>query len=246
MSMSQPVKPPMRRQPPSPLPIEPYFQALPGCEPFLQTIAEEPDEDLHRLVFADWLEEHGQAERAEFIRLQVESAATVGPNYLAPSRIWELLREHQAKWTEGLEHLFGSSWRYDSSGFARGMLEVMPLSRFVRLTGEEQRLLDVRCCLIDSTAPKRLETLLACDRLRFITALRATSKLGREPLLAIGAAATLTGLTHLELNGAIRPEGADVLTSLPLLGRLRSLALGYGRLGTSGFWRYCGRRTSPG
>jgi uncharacterized protein (TIGR02996 family) len=35
---------------------------------FLRAIAEEPDDDTHRLVFADWLEERGDW-RAEFIRL---------------------------------------------------------------------------------------------------------------------------------------------------------------------------------
>jgi uncharacterized protein (TIGR02996 family) len=29
-----------------------------------------PDEDTHRLVYADWLEENGRAERAEFVRVQ--------------------------------------------------------------------------------------------------------------------------------------------------------------------------------
>jgi uncharacterized protein (TIGR02996 family) len=37
---------------------------------FLQAIIESPDDDTLRLVFADWLEEHGDAERAELIRLQ--------------------------------------------------------------------------------------------------------------------------------------------------------------------------------
>jgi uncharacterized protein (TIGR02996 family) len=35
----------------------------------LRAIIEEPDEDAHRLVYADWLDEHGQPDRAEFIRL---------------------------------------------------------------------------------------------------------------------------------------------------------------------------------
>ena len=35
-------------------------------------ILERPDDDVARLVYADWLEENGEAERAEFIRLQVE------------------------------------------------------------------------------------------------------------------------------------------------------------------------------
>jgi uncharacterized protein (TIGR02996 family) len=41
---------------------------------FLQAILEQPDDDTPRLVYADWLEEHGQGERAEFIRLQIERA----------------------------------------------------------------------------------------------------------------------------------------------------------------------------
>lgn len=39
--------------------------------PFLRAIIDRPDDDLPRLVFADWLDEHGDGERAEFIRLQV-------------------------------------------------------------------------------------------------------------------------------------------------------------------------------
>jgi uncharacterized protein (TIGR02996 family) len=38
----------------------------------LQRIIDEPDVDGPRLVYADWLEEHGQEERAEFIRVQAE------------------------------------------------------------------------------------------------------------------------------------------------------------------------------
>ncbi len=41
---------------------------------FLAGIAAHPDADLPRLVFADWLDENGQPERAEFIRLEIELA----------------------------------------------------------------------------------------------------------------------------------------------------------------------------
>ena len=37
---------------------------------FLQSICESPDDDAPRLIYADYLEEHGQEERAEFIRVQ--------------------------------------------------------------------------------------------------------------------------------------------------------------------------------
>jgi uncharacterized protein (TIGR02996 family) len=41
---------------------------------FLQAICEDPDDDTPRLIYADWLDEHGQPERAEFIRVQCELA----------------------------------------------------------------------------------------------------------------------------------------------------------------------------
>lgn len=41
---------------------------------FLRSICEHPDDDAPRLIFADWLEERGQRDRAEFIRIQCELA----------------------------------------------------------------------------------------------------------------------------------------------------------------------------
>lgn len=38
----------------------------------LRTILADPDDDVCRLVFADWLEENGEADRAHFVRLQIE------------------------------------------------------------------------------------------------------------------------------------------------------------------------------
>ena len=40
----------------------------------LRAVIEHPDDDAPRLVFADYVEERGQPERAEFIRLQVAAA----------------------------------------------------------------------------------------------------------------------------------------------------------------------------
>lgn len=41
----------------------------------LAAIIAEPDEDTPRLMFADWLQENGEADRGEFVRLQVEAGA---------------------------------------------------------------------------------------------------------------------------------------------------------------------------
>jgi uncharacterized protein (TIGR02996 family) len=40
----------------------------------LRAIVAAPDDDAPRLVYADWLDEHGEAARAEFIRLQCKLA----------------------------------------------------------------------------------------------------------------------------------------------------------------------------
>src|SRR5262245_39115977 len=45
-------------------------------EAFLRDIVEHADEDAPRLVYADWLDEQGRLERAEYIRLHVEWGRT--------------------------------------------------------------------------------------------------------------------------------------------------------------------------
>jgi uncharacterized protein (TIGR02996 family) len=40
----------------------------------IAAVCADPDDDTPRLVLADWLDEHGQTDRAEFVRLQVELA----------------------------------------------------------------------------------------------------------------------------------------------------------------------------
>jgi uncharacterized protein (TIGR02996 family) len=41
---------------------------------FRQAILEDPDDDGPRLVYADWLDDHGDPDRAAFIRVQCELA----------------------------------------------------------------------------------------------------------------------------------------------------------------------------
>src|SRR5215510_89544 len=93
--------------------------------PFLAAIAAEPEDDTARLVFADWLDEHGEAERAEFIRVQIAraqnsdgkgdlSAAEVSQNE-ARERV--LLARNRNRWLAPLRELgasgmtHGEFWR---------------------------------------------------------------------------------------------------------------------------------------
>jgi uncharacterized protein (TIGR02996 family) len=41
---------------------------------FLRDIIASPDDDAPRLIYADWLDEHGAEARAELIRVQCERA----------------------------------------------------------------------------------------------------------------------------------------------------------------------------
>jgi uncharacterized protein (TIGR02996 family) len=41
-------------------------------EVFLERIRQDPKDDTVRLVYADWLDEHGEPDRAKFIRFQIE------------------------------------------------------------------------------------------------------------------------------------------------------------------------------
>ncbi|HVK11360.1 MAG TPA: TIGR02996 domain-containing protein [Gemmataceae bacterium] len=65
---------------------------MPDAAPFLAAIRAAPADDAPRLVYADWLDERGQPERAEFIRVQCELARRESADLRA--REDELLRQH--------------------------------------------------------------------------------------------------------------------------------------------------------
>ncbi len=48
---------------------------------FITGICESPEDDNLRLVYADWLEENGEADRAEFIRVQIAISLLREPEY---------------------------------------------------------------------------------------------------------------------------------------------------------------------
>ena len=73
-----------------------------NAEAFLADICEHPEDDTPRLVFADWLDDHGDQARAEFIRLQVE---------LARLDEWSDTRALLPRPTEGSPLLFHYSCR---------------------------------------------------------------------------------------------------------------------------------------
>jgi uncharacterized protein (TIGR02996 family) len=74
---------------------------------FLQAVIADPDDDSPRLIYADWLDEQGQCERAEFIRVQIAvhgSCESDDPQRFAELRRRErrLLRRYAKLWFEPL------------------------------------------------------------------------------------------------------------------------------------------------
>jgi uncharacterized protein (TIGR02996 family) len=88
-----------------------------------RAVCENPADDMPRLVYADWLQENGHPERAEFIRLQCEAwhlcpaYATVNEARTAASR---LLKEHGDDWYSELPEVPGVAW---SNLFVRGFVD---------------------------------------------------------------------------------------------------------------------------
>jgi uncharacterized protein (TIGR02996 family) len=87
----------------------------------LRAICENPDDDAPRLVYADWLDEHGDPEQAEFIRLQLELSPV--PVFAQAGKDADLRIERQLQLWRGVR-----KWRFLRSdwtsctigGFVRG------------------------------------------------------------------------------------------------------------------------------
>ena len=99
---------------------------------FLADIVANIDDDTPRLVYADWLAENGQDERAEFIRVQVERARL--PAWDAAQvrlclREQELLKLHGEEWLAELPAVEGAKWE----GFRRGIVAEVSFASFEAL-----------------------------------------------------------------------------------------------------------------
>ncbi len=99
---------------------------------FFRDIKEHPDDDTPRLVFADWLQEHGDATaaaRGEFLRLSVlrHRLAPDDPSYeLLKRREGELFRQYGWAWLGPLADA-ARAWTFE-----RGMVQITALAGDLR------------------------------------------------------------------------------------------------------------------
>ena len=213
---------------------------------FLQAILEEPDDDTHRLVYADWLEEQDDTGRAEFIRMQCARSRLPqeDPRRLEMYRREEaFLLAHADQWLEPLRLRVGV-WN-----FRRGFLEsaTLPASAFLlhhRLLFRISTLWHLRLEPGSQTEPSsgfkgadEVARLLASSPLllRLDSLAFPPGDLGDAGTSILAASAAAAGLTNLDLaQNAIGPPGARALAQGPNLSRLTWLSLDGNPVGDAG------------
>lgn len=90
----------------------------------LRAICDNPDDDTPRLVFADWLQERGEEERAEFVRVQVRFGELLRHGAVDTEgfarRARELWLRNGQRWRAELPQIPGIAWH---DAFFRGFPE---------------------------------------------------------------------------------------------------------------------------
>jgi uncharacterized protein (TIGR02996 family) len=219
-----------------------------------RAILDDPDDDAPRLILADWFDEQGQPERAEFIRVQcvLASCSPLDPE-------WAQLHSREQRLLGGPNDLwFGTrpEWVAPLEGihmgwvFRRGFVEEAALHADDLLASAANLFgrAPVRCLHLDlgHTRPpaERLAALADLPQLARVTTL--TLKEGHPedswPLnqaVWLCHSPHLTALHSLSLSDggycrSFTAAGATVLAAAPLLGRLRRLHLPGAALGTEG------------
>jgi uncharacterized protein (TIGR02996 family) len=190
-------------------------------EAFLQKIIDSPDDDAPRLVCADWLEEHGDPDRAEFIRVQCRLARGDGDPSTLRQREQQLLLANELRWTAPMHGLV------QRARFQRGFAERVTLTTdaFLLHAATLFRLTPVRHVILTQVDTHHLPQLAGLPHLGRVQTLefrtftsRKIAVLLRSPYLG-----QLTGLI-LRYGGL---EDADVaaLAKAPTLARLTALDL---------------------
>jgi uncharacterized protein (TIGR02996 family) len=174
----------------------------------LQAIAAEPDEDVHRLVYADWLEDQGKAEQAEFVRLQCELARLEEGSETADRRAALQAREHR------LRARGGKGWA------GRWLRRALPHSR-------SRPAWEFRRGLVEVVALTPAGLLRLADELFARHPVRLVRLAVHEGLADLAGCRHLARLNGLEVSGLVQAgaAGLDALLRSPHLGRLRELAL---------------------
>src|SRR5262245_36299100 len=205
---------------------------------FLQAIIDAPDDDTPRLIYADWLEDHGHPERSVFIRVQCELAKEPDERRRPAGLLAKeqaLLKEHEGAWVTPLLRPFTgmvSHWT-----FRRGFIEaVIVEARGLVLHADSLfRLTPIRDLGI-YLARSRMGAVASLPYLARLSALRVNiNALGDEGVAILASSPYLGGLTSLELSrNDIGDAGVQALSACPCLSRVTRLDLSHNSIGDAG------------
>jgi uncharacterized protein (TIGR02996 family) len=206
---------------------------------FLDEIVEQPDDDVPRLVYADWLEERGDADRAEFIRLQIDLAR---PAPDAPARRAALARERELLADRGAEWAADVAELVLAHEFRRGFVGWVRLdaARLLQHGDELFRLAPVRHLELFVERGQAV-AVARCRHLARLAALDLSCPAG-DPvgLRALVGSPHLAGLRSLRLR--CLTGAAEAVAAAEYLSNLTALDLGANNLGHVGLGALLGAR----
>jgi uncharacterized protein (TIGR02996 family) len=210
----------------------------------LRAICESPWEDTPRLVYADWLDENGQPERAEFIRVQIEVAKLPsGERYGHPlaRRSYELLmlgdpskvsvRRREAKrpkkpWSATLPALEGVEW---GSIYERGFQSLVTFADMHAALAHEDAVMaaaPIDAVIVKQLRPFMVEVLLTRPWMRRLSLLHLWGEVGTAGGEAIARSDALGRLERLDLSVArMTDAGLRAIAASSALPNLRHLQL---------------------
>jgi uncharacterized protein (TIGR02996 family) len=203
---------------------------------FLQAIIDDPEDDALRLVFADWLDENGQPERAEFIRVQI--ALTKSQDRETWKRLWarnkELKRLARNVWNKPIEQ-FAQSREIDGGFVERGFVESVEAEwpTILDQVDELFRLAPIRHLRLlprpgDGMGREGLTRFANWMNSR-LNRLSARGLPADNIYVRFAASKWLAQLTLLDLDRVnFGAEGVEVLLASPHLKRLSDLVFGNG------------------
>jgi uncharacterized protein (TIGR02996 family) len=152
-------------------------------EALFRAVCENPADDTPRLAYADWLDDHGDATRAEFIRLQCE-ASHLCPAYSTPTaarnRASQLLKEFGDRWYDELPEIPGVEW---GGMFVRGFIDraqTHALDEVTATLAAAFAATPLRYLTVSSLRPGQLRELLAFPLLSRLVNLHLPGTQGRE------------------------------------------------------------------
>ncbi len=199
----------------------------------LQAILGSPEDEGLRLVYADWLEERGDLDRAQFIRVQCELARLPESDPQREHlevRERELLDKHEDEWLGPVLPLIENIWDEPGFCFNRGFVEEICLSatNFLREVGSLLRRHPIRRVRLVGV-DEELEGLADCPFLARLTSLDLVPGFGgidARGLRLILESPHLGQLSELSLTCAsLGSAGMEILAASPVLGQLTGLHL---------------------